>query len=151
AVSFLAVPVVQAQGKPDTPVNPFAADPASAIASGKRVFDATCSACHGGNGVGTERAPSLDSGRFKHGGEDFDLFQTIEKGVQGTQMPPFGALGTDRIWELVSYVHSLSQAPAAGPAAPTLGSPGRGEQLFFGAGQCSSCHEIDGRGLPIAA
>jgi PQQ-dependent dehydrogenase (methanol/ethanol family) len=151
ALSALAISVAQAQGKPDTPVNPFAADPAPAIASGKRVFDATCVACHGGNGVGTERAPSLDSGQFKHGGEDFDLFQTIQKGVPGTQMAAFGALGTDQVWQLVAYVHSLSQAPAAGLSAPTLGNGGAGERLFFGAGQCSSCHEVNGRGLPLAA
>src|SRR6185312_4724560 len=139
-----------AQGRPDTPTNPFAANPTAAIAAGKRVFDATCTACHGPNGAGTERAPALDSGRFKHGGEDFEIFQTIQKGVPGTQMASFAALSAEQLWQLVSYVQSLSRAASTAAAVPTNGDAGRGEQLFFGAGQCSSCHEIDGRGVSLA-
>ena len=138
-----------AQGRPDTPTNPFAGNPAPAIAAGKRVFDATCTACHGPNGAGTERAPALDSGRFKHGGEDFEIFQTIQKGVPGTQMASFSALSAEQLWQLVTYVHSLSQASTAA-SVPTNGDAKRGEQVFFGAGQCSSCHEVDGRGVSLA-
>jgi alcohol dehydrogenase (cytochrome c) len=139
-----------AQGRPDTPTNPFAAD-SSAVAAGKRVFDATCVACHGPGGVGTERAPALDTGRFTHGGEDFEVFQTIQKGVPGTQMPPFGSLSPEQLWQLVSYVRSLSRASSSTTKVPTNGNVARGEQLFFGAGGCSSCHEVNGRGIPLAA
>ncbi len=76
----------------DTQANPFAANPAAAAVAGKRLFDASCVVCHGAAGAGTERAPALDSGQLKHGDEDFDVFQTIQKGVPGTQMPPFSAL-----------------------------------------------------------
>jgi putative heme-binding domain-containing protein len=138
------------QGRPDTPTNPFAAD-STAAAAGKRVFEATCVACHGSGGVGTERAPALDTGRFTHGGEDFEIFQTIQKGVPGTQMPPFGSLATEQLWQLVSYVRSLSRVSSTTAKVPTNGNAARGEQLFFGGGGCSSCHEVNGRGIPLAA
>ena len=150
ALMLIAIPCAFAQGRADTLTNPFANDPA-APAAGKRVFDATCVACHGAGGAGTERAPALDSGRFKHGDEDFEIFQTIQKGVRGTQMPSFSALKVEELWQLVSYVKSLSRDAEAVAGAAITGNASRGEQLFFGDGQCSSCHEINGRGPPLAA
>ena len=35
----------------DTPLNPFASDPAG-IAAGQKVFDSTCTACHGEGATG---------------------------------------------------------------------------------------------------
>src|SRR5262249_15419230 len=110
----------------------------------------TCIVCHGAGGAGTERAPALDSGRFTHGGEDFEIFQTIQKGVPGTQMPSFAALNAEQLWQVVSYVRSLSRASSTAAAVPNTGDASKGEQLFFGTGQCTSCHEINGRGRPIA-
>jgi alcohol dehydrogenase (cytochrome c) len=151
ALMLIAAQNVHAQARADAPSNPFAADPAAAAAAGKPVFDATCAACHGAGGAGTERAPPLDTGRFKHGGEDFEIFQTIQKGVPGTQMPAFGSLRAEQLWQLVSYVRGLSQTASSDATASTSGDSSRGEQLFFGEGQCSTCHEINGRGSPLAA
>jgi alcohol dehydrogenase (cytochrome c) len=148
-VASISMEIAHAQGQPDAQANPFA-DDANAPAAGKRLFDASCVACHGAAGSGTERAPTLDTGRFKHGDEDFDLFQTIQKGVAGTQMPPFSALRAEEIWQLVAYVRSLSRIASGDASAPPVGDASRGEQLFFGEGQCSSCHEINGRGPPLA-
>ncbi len=140
-----------AQVRPDTPTNPLTGNPAT-LAAGKRVFDATCTVCHGAGGGGTERAPALDTGRFTHGGEDFEVFQTIQQGVPGTQMPAFASLSTQQLWQLVSYVRSLPHtAVTATASAAANGNAERGGQLFFGTGQCASCHEVDGRGLPLAA
>jgi PQQ-dependent dehydrogenase (methanol/ethanol family) len=150
AFMLIAIQVTHAQGRPDTLANPLAADPA-AVVGGKRLFDAACTPCHGAGGVGSERAPSLDTGRFTHGGEDFEIFQTIQKGVPGTQMPAFASFSADQLWQLVSYVRSLSRTDSTVTAAPAIGDAARGEQLFFGTGQCSSCHEVNGRGLPLAA
>jgi len=152
AVGLLAIAMYSAmgQGRPDTPTNPFAKDP-RAVAAGKSMFDGTCVACHGPGGVGTERAPALDTGRFSHGGEDFEIFQTIQKGVPGTQMPPFGSLSPEQLWQLVSYVRSLAHVSSTTTKVFTNGNAARGEQLFFGAGECSSCHAMNGRGIPLAA
>ena len=149
ALMWLTIGTAVAQGRPDTPTNPFAADSA-AVAAGKRTFEGTCAVCHGAGGVGTERAPALDSGRFIHGGEDFEVFQTIQKGVPGTQMPAFASLSAEQLWQLVAYVHSLSSDASTSTTA-TSGDAGRGGELFFGVAQCSSCHEVNGRGSLLAA
>jgi PQQ-dependent dehydrogenase (methanol/ethanol family) len=143
---LIVASLAHAQGRPDTQANPFAGD-ANAAAAGKRLFDASCVACHGASGAGTERAPPLDSGRLKHGDEDFDVFQTIQKGVAGTQMPPFASFRAEELWQLVSYVRSLSRVASAGASASVGGDATRGEQLF--SVECSKCHEINGRGPPL--
>jgi len=139
----------RAQQRPaDTATNPLAGNPA-AIAAGERLFQQTCAVCH----ADLNRAPSLATGAFVHGGEDSQLAQTIRTGVPGSQMPPFAGLTTDQVWQLVSYVRSLSGATStagvgagAGSAVPVVGDPTAGETLFFGRGGCAACHEVNGRG-----
>lgn len=132
----------------DTPVNPFARDPA-AVAAGQKVFNSTCTACHGESATGG-RGPALNTGRFAHGSGDYDLFQTIRSGVAGTQMPSFARLPADDVWRVVTYLKSLSGAPAGGGEAAS-GNAAAGEALFFGGGRCASCHEVNGKGAAIAA
>jgi alcohol dehydrogenase (cytochrome c) len=145
--------LVQAQGRADTPTNPFANDPA-AIAAGRQVFEGTCAACHG-PGASGGRAPALNTGRFARGGEDYEIFHTIQTGVPGTEMPSFNAIPANDIWKVVTYLRSLSGQPAAAASTPsvtvTAEQAQRGETIFFGKGQCSTCHEVNGRGLHLAA
>jgi alcohol dehydrogenase (cytochrome c) len=140
--------VVAAQAPADTPTNPFAGN-AAAAAAGRTSFNGVCSACHGQDATGSERAPAL-TGTLRHGSDDYQIFQTISKGVPGTQMPPFDALPPEEIWRLVTYIKSLSggAAPAArtNVAAPVQGDAAAGRAVFFGKGQCSNCHEVQGQG-----
>jgi PQQ-dependent dehydrogenase (methanol/ethanol family) len=131
----------------DTPLNPFANDPA-AIVAGLKVFNSTCTACHG-EGASGGRGPALNTGQFTHGSGDYDLFQTIRSGVAGTQMPSFAALPTNDVWRVVTYIKSLSGRSSGNEVAS--GNVQAGEALFFGAGHCSSCHEVNGKGAAIAA
>lgn len=151
-VASAGVGMVQAQTR-DTPTNPFAADPA-AVAAGREVFEGTCSACHG-PGASGGRAPALNTGRFTRGGEDFELFTTIQDGVPGTEMPSFKFISPQETWKVVSYLRSLSgggAAPSSGPApVASIEAVQRGEAVFFGKGQCSTCHEVNGRGLHLAS
>ena len=91
---------------------PSAGDPA-AIAAGRTLYQQTCQACHGGEARG-DRGPALDSGNFRHGGEDTDLFRTIRTGVPGTQMPAFPLLPADNVWRIITYLRSLNANSAAG-------------------------------------
>ncbi len=50
----------------------------------------------------------------------------------------------------MTYVRSLSRVASGDAGAALAGDASRGEQLFFGEGQCSSCHEISGRGSLLA-
>jgi alcohol dehydrogenase (cytochrome c) len=137
-----------AQQRADTPLNPYTNDP-SAGAAGKALFEGTCAACHGAD-AGGGRGPALNTGRFAHGSEPFDLFQTVSGGVPGTQMPSFAALPSNDIWKIVTYLRGLSGEPSAQTRKEaSTGDPGRGEALFFGKGACSSCHEINGRGADV--
>jgi mono/diheme cytochrome c family protein len=106
-------------------------------------------ACHGAGAAGSERAPALNTGTFRHGGGDPELFQTIRSGVPGTLMPSFSGLPSDSVWRLVTYIKSLSGQ--IGPMGQATGDAVAGEQLFFAKGGCASCHEVNGRGLDLAS
>jgi len=89
----------------ETPVNPFANDP-GAIQQGEALFGAmNCDGCHGGGGIGFV-GPSLVDGRWRYGGDDGALYQSIFYG-RPHGMPAYGGLLSDTtVWQLVSYVRS---------------------------------------------
>lgn len=110
------------------------------VRAGAAHFVVRCAGCHGQNGIGG-RAPELTRGLFKHGSSDDELFQNILKGIPGTEM--IGSeLDAEKIWQLVSYVRSLSAGKGAGQAD---GDPARGRELFA-ANNCSNCHMVFGQG-----
>ena len=128
AVSALgvALPWAAQQQPPqsDAVVNPLAGNPA-AIQAGQRTFDGFCADCHGGGGVGNNKGPALNTGTFKHGGDDAGLFRTIKNGVPGTEMDANANVPDNQIWQLVAYIRSL--APVADAGACGVGI-GRGRQ-----------------------
>ena len=119
--------------------NPFSGDP-KAVTQGAVLFRQECVFCHGVGARGGMRGPDLTTGSWNHGGSDADLARTIADGVPGTAMPP-NRLTTDEVWHIVSYLRTLQQ-----PVAPAVGDQVRGEALFFGIANCSSCHMVNGRG-----
>ena len=123
--------------------NPLSGDP-SAVAAGQRTYEQTCSTCHGPGGQG-DRGPALNTGAFSRGSNDSDLFRTIREGIAGTQMPPFRALADDQVWQLISYVRSLSSSSGAAVAS-VPGDRSAGEALFFGKSGCAGCHQVNGKG-----
>jgi alcohol dehydrogenase (cytochrome c) len=145
ALFGVTVMLAAAQPKTDIPDNPFGHDP-SAPAAGKKIFDATCTACHGEGATGG-RGPALNTGSFAHGGSDFEIFQTIRSGVQGTQMPGFSNMPSDNVWRLVTYIKSLSGQ--TGDLGTATGDAAAGQAVF--AANCTGCHEVNGRGLDLAS
>jgi len=127
---------------PEKEKNPFAGNPA-AIAAGRRLYEQACQSCHGGEGRG-DRAPALSTGVFRHGSADGEIFLNIRHGIANTQMPAFSRLASDQVWQLVSYIRSLSGTAATNER--TAGDPMVGEQLFYGKAACYTCHEVNGRG-----
>lgn len=89
--------------------NPFAGDTTS-VAQGERLFGAfNCDGCHGGGAVGAV-GPSLADGRWRYGGADGAVFQSIYYG-RPRGMPAFGGvLPSEAIWKLVTYLRSLEPA-----------------------------------------
>jgi cytochrome c oxidase cbb3-type subunit 3 len=85
--------------------NPFSADP-NAAQQGEVLFGTmNCDGCHGGGAVGFV-GPSLIDGRWRYGGDDGALFESIFYG-RANGMPAYGGILSDNtVWQLVSYVRS---------------------------------------------
>ncbi len=114
------------------------------VAAGKDLFGQFCADCHGAGGSGSAGS-DLTSGRFRRGGGDAELYNTISNGVPGTTMPGI-FLEANEIWQLVEFVKGLSRVPAATPAS---GDPTQGEALLRGKGGCLGCHRLNDEGFPL--
>jgi cytochrome c oxidase cbb3-type subunit 3 len=87
-------------------VNPHKGDKKIADAGAGLFVSMNCDGCHGGGATGWV-GPSLADGRWRYGGADGEIFQSIFYG-QPHGMPAFGGvLPADAIWILVTYIQSL--------------------------------------------
>jgi len=86
--------------------NPHASDPAVARSGAQLFLAMNCDGCHGAGAVGFT-APDLADGRWRYGGADAEVFSSIYYG-RPKGMPAFGgALGTEGVWTIVTYLRSL--------------------------------------------
>jgi putative heme-binding domain-containing protein len=115
----------------------------AASPSGKQLFTGTCAGCHGLDGKGTERAPNITTNPQVKRLSQKELTEIISGGVPGTGMPGFKSLGASAIRAVTAYVRSMQ---GDNRNAPLPGDPKRGEEIFFGKGECSNCHMAAGRG-----
>jgi putative heme-binding domain-containing protein len=125
---------------PDPPAGQFFGN-AEAIEQGRTLFVTVCSGCHGPNGEGG-RGPNLIEGGNTRQASNRELFEWIQKGIPGTDMPP-SALPDEQVWRLAAFVRNLS-ASAYDQRLP--GDPVAGRELFFGRAGCMNCHAIRGQG-----
>jgi PQQ-dependent dehydrogenase (methanol/ethanol family) len=145
--SLLIVLPLLAQHTPQTDRNPFAGDP-DAVVAGHKLYDQTCLGCHGSEGRGGERAPSL-SGTLKRGSADGEILQNIRGGVPGSQMPAFSQLSADEGWRLVTYIKSLSGGSSSKTRHEVItGDPAAGARVFD-KGECGRCHQVNGKGVAV--
>ena len=112
------------------------------IAAGEQLYSVACSGCHGQEGEGG-RGPNLAIGPAAQGKRPTQIHNSIKNGVPGSDMPPYGSLPEEQLWQITAFVSSLSR-PAYEMEIP--GDPKAGETLFFGNMGCSNCHMIRGRG-----
>jgi putative heme-binding domain-containing protein len=91
------------------------------------------------------RGPDLTTGQWSHGGTDAQLFQTIMRGIPGTEMPGAQISNTtdDQVWALIAYLRTLSGPTSA---EEQRGNAQNGETLFWGKATCGQCHMVRGRG-----
>lgn len=94
------------------------------IALGGQLFAANCSRCHGPEGQGTPRAPSLNVKSFLTSTNDQAIQQIVTSGVPGTAMPTWGDRMTDA--EIQAIVGFIRQWEATAPEVATLTRPGGG-------------------------
>jgi PQQ-dependent dehydrogenase (methanol/ethanol family) len=109
--------------------------------SGRKLFQKSCSACHGDNAQGGARGPNL-TGELRHGASDEEILHNILNGIPGTGMPPF-PMPDEEARAIVAYLGSLRKGPLE---EQVKGDPQAGAKLFRGSAQCSRCHMFGGRG-----
>jgi cytochrome c oxidase cbb3-type subunit 3 len=110
-------------------------------APGKPIYESHCAACHGLDGSGGE-APNIASAPDVRAMSDAQLTQIVHDGLTGG-MPGFsGNLSAADITSVVSYLRDL-QHPRQNAAT---GDAANGKVLFFGKGECSQCHMVQGSG-----
>jgi cytochrome c oxidase cbb3-type subunit III len=118
---------------------------AQAVAEGEKLYNQTCTACHGRDGSGGELGPPIATPNRRYlRRTDQEVFDAIKNGITGTQMPPFGSKMTDNeIWAITAYIHGLRGTAID---APAQGNVAGGEAIFWGKGQCGSCHMVKAKG-----
>lgn len=99
------------------------ADAASAdVNVGKQKYDQLCATCHGPAGAGdgpagkalNPPARNLQTGDFKYGGTDQDLFDVISNGAASKGgsplMAPWGSILSEQDrWAVVKYIRTLQK------------------------------------------
>lgn len=111
-----------------------------------RIFATQCAGCHGMDARGTDQGPALVGNRGLSRRSVSWIRHTIRSGIPSGGMPAFNNLPANEVDALAAFVHSLN-SPAA--EAAVAGDKTVGERYFFGTGNCSTCHMVDGRGKAV--
>ena len=144
-----------------SPVFALAQNP-NILEQGREVFNKSCSSgyCHGAAGAGGG-APRIAARGFD---QNF-IMNTVTRGIPNTGMQAFAStLSREELNAVVAYVARLNgiSNPSPAPVVSAAPSPAalsaeaeRGRRLFSDAvksfGRCSTCHEVDSIGIPVAA
>jgi putative heme-binding domain-containing protein len=110
-----------------------------AIRSGMAMYRVRCADCHGLDAKGY-RGPDLTALLAGADFTDERLFQTIRKGVPGTDMPASQAADYELLL-VIAYLRNVSAVPAT---EAITGNVDNGARLFTS--RCASCHRVAGRG-----
>ena len=123
---------------------PLPPAPAGEVRAGRDLFQVACSSCHGFEGKGTRRGPSLVGA----GAAAADFYLTTGRmpldrsDVQAQRKDP--AYTPRQIRQLVAYVASLGPGPPIPHVRPGEGDLAEGNELY--ANNCASCHSAAGAG-----
>jgi putative heme-binding domain-containing protein len=139
-VVCMGIALAQRSGADDEVHNPFEGDE-QAIEAGRKLYLTSCSGCHGPNGEGG-RGPRIAQNRRIRGANNRRLFESIQNGIAGSDMPPF-PFPDEKVWQVVTYVRNVN-APAY--ETKVAGNPETGKTIFHGKGGCTGCHMIGGKG-----
>ena len=118
-------------------VNPYDADPAARRA-GAALFATRCAECHGADARGIG-APDLTL-LWATETDDGRVFQTIQRGVPGSNMPSSSA-PENEIWAIVAYLKGIS---TVSPFENDVGDPDQGRDIFLS--MCARCHRVATQG-----
>jgi len=113
------------------------------IAEGGRLYEVTCSKCHGvaGNAI---TGIDLAAGKFRKPMQDDQLVQVIRAGIPNSTMAPSN-LSEAQTGTVIAYMRSLSKSGGAVKTAGNLptGDAARGKNIVESAkGDCLRCHRV---------
>jgi mono/diheme cytochrome c family protein len=86
--------------------NPFDSKPEAQAAGGK-LFAQNCSSCHGDDGTGRNRHPSLRTNRIR-AATPGELEWLLTNGSMKNGMPSWSRLPEQQRWQIVSFLKSLN-------------------------------------------
>jgi cytochrome c oxidase cbb3-type subunit 3 len=115
------------------------------IRYGAQIYAAQCSACHGVNGTQIGGV-DLGGGALRRASSDQDLRSVLANGIAGTAMPPF-RFDPSEITAIVAYIRNMRNFDSH---AGIAGDANRGRAWFEGAGGCTNCHRVNGKGPRLA-
>jgi mono/diheme cytochrome c family protein len=117
-------------------------EPLANPTQGAELFETICAVCHGSNGIGTDRAPSLNNDELLSDFDDSWFKETIIQGRPSKGMPTWGTvLSPAQIGDVVALIAAWRE----------------GEQFEVGSGDetsvediyvtyCAACHGDEGQG-----
>jgi PQQ-dependent dehydrogenase (methanol/ethanol family) len=106
------------------------------------LFSDRCALCHGQDGSGADRGPSLKKARLSPA----QIADVVQHGTSGG-MPAF-ALPETEVEALARFILSMNQTAFD---ANLPGDVAAGERFFFGQAKCGECHRVMGRGKAVAS
>ncbi len=87
-------------------VNPLPGD-AQNIAAGAKLYSESCARCHGRDGEGIRKKPSL-RGPDTQSTSDGELFWLLRNGDLYHGMPSWSAVPESERWQIIAYIRSLN-------------------------------------------
>jgi len=85
--------------------NPYAGQ-ADAVAAGRKVYMDHCQKCHGEDGTGRRKKPSLRTGRVQQA-TDGEIFWLLKNGNLKNGMPTWSSLPEPTRWQIITFVKSM--------------------------------------------
>src|SRR5205807_3527753 len=143
AVALIGAPRAGGQGgRGAAPFDPVSVD------RGEQVLAVHCAFCHGSNARGAAGGPDLLRSPLVMEDEDGrQLGEFLKVGRPDKGMPKVD-LAPEQVVDLAAFLHSRIAAAANRASYKILdivtGDPKAGAAFFNGAGQCSTCHSVDG-------
>ena len=114
---------------------------ATEVQAGSRLYATQCQQCHGQMGDQVTGI-NLRRGQFRRVASDEDMKRIITNGVTESGMPPFKFQPAE-LDQLVAFIRAGFDP---GGTAVRIGNAQRGQTVFEGKGQCSTCHRVNGKG-----
>jgi cytochrome c oxidase cbb3-type subunit 3 len=118
----------------------------SAVGQGAQPFQANCAGCHGADGKGGDKGPSIATLPSVVALSETELIKIVRDGTPAG-MPSFERLGDEEITAVVRYLRTLQGRTAVSGTEELPGDAVAGRVLYFGKAQCSSCHMVYTEGL----